>query len=191
MGRACSTHGEKRNAYRVPVGKPEGERPLGRPRHRWEDNIKMDLSQIGWGGMNWIHLVQDRDQWRTLVNTVMKLRVPYMLGNSWVAERLAASQGLSSMKLVSGRYTADDGKINEYGAVSEMTIGRGNRSTRRKPAPVPLSPPKIPYGRTLCLKLHSRSSVGHTYIDLSRNPERSERFTKIYPPNNIFTWPKQ
>jgi hypothetical protein len=68
--------GEKRNAYRIFMGKPEGNRPLGRPRRRWEDNIRMDLSKIGWGGMDWIDLAQDRDQWRALVNTVMNLRVP-------------------------------------------------------------------------------------------------------------------
>jgi hypothetical protein len=58
------------------VGKPEGKRPLGRPRRRLVNNIKMDLVEIGWGGMDWIGVAQDRDQWRTLVNTVMKLRVP-------------------------------------------------------------------------------------------------------------------
>jgi hypothetical protein len=58
------------------VGKPEGKRPLGKPRRRWEDNIRMDLRVIGWGGMDWIDLTQDRDQWRSLVNTVMNLRVP-------------------------------------------------------------------------------------------------------------------
>jgi hypothetical protein len=69
-------HGEKINAYRILVGKPEGKRPLGRGRHRWNDNIKMDLGDIGWGGMDWIDMAQDRDQWRALVNTVMNLRVP-------------------------------------------------------------------------------------------------------------------
>jgi hypothetical protein len=68
--------GEKRNAYRILVGKPEGKRPLGRPRRRWDDNIRMDLREIGWGGMDWIDLAQNRDQWRALVNTVMNLRVP-------------------------------------------------------------------------------------------------------------------
>jgi hypothetical protein len=58
------------------VGKPEGKRPLGRPRRRWEDNIKMDLREIGWGGMDCIDLDQNSDQWRALVNTVMNLRVP-------------------------------------------------------------------------------------------------------------------
>jgi hypothetical protein len=58
------------------VGKPEGKRPLGRPRRRWVDNIKMDLGEIGWAGMDWIEMAQDRDQWRGLVNTVMNLRVP-------------------------------------------------------------------------------------------------------------------
>jgi hypothetical protein len=65
-----------RNAYRIMVGKPEGKRPLRRPRRRWVDNIKMDLRGIGWGGVDWIDLAQDRDQWRALVNTVMNLRVP-------------------------------------------------------------------------------------------------------------------
>jgi hypothetical protein len=68
--------GEKGSAYRILVGKPEGERLLGTPRRRWEDNIKMDLREIGWGGKDWIDLAQDRDQWRALVNTVMNLWVP-------------------------------------------------------------------------------------------------------------------
>jgi hypothetical protein len=68
--------GENRNAYRILVGKPEGKRPLGRPRRRWVDNIKMDLREIGWNCMGWIDLAQDRHQWRALVNTVMNLRVP-------------------------------------------------------------------------------------------------------------------
>jgi hypothetical protein len=68
--------GEKRSAYRILVGKPERKRPLGRPRRRWEDNIRMDLRQIGWSGMDWIEVTQDRDQWRGLVNTIMNLRVP-------------------------------------------------------------------------------------------------------------------
>jgi hypothetical protein len=68
--------GEKRNAYRILVGNPERKRPLGRLRRRWVDNIKIDLREIGWDGVNWIDLAQDRDQWRALVNTVMKLRVP-------------------------------------------------------------------------------------------------------------------
>jgi hypothetical protein len=58
------------------VGKPEGKRPLGRPRHRWVDNIKMDLRAIGLGGLDWIDLAQDRHQWRALVNTIMNLRIP-------------------------------------------------------------------------------------------------------------------
>jgi hypothetical protein len=68
--------GERRGAYRALVGKPEGRRPLGRPRRRWEDNIKMDLREVAWGGMDWINLAQDRDRWRALVNAVMNLRVP-------------------------------------------------------------------------------------------------------------------
>jgi hypothetical protein len=68
--------GEKRNAYRLLVGKPEGKRPLGRPRRRWVHNIKMDLLEIDWGGADWIGLGQDRNKWRALVNAVMNLRVP-------------------------------------------------------------------------------------------------------------------
>jgi hypothetical protein len=68
--------GEGKDLYRVLVRRPEGKRPLGRPRRRWEDNIKMDLRQIGIDGENWIRLAQDRVQWRTFVNTVMNLRVP-------------------------------------------------------------------------------------------------------------------
>jgi hypothetical protein len=68
--------GEKRNAYRLLVGKPEGKRPLGKLRRRWVNNIKMDLLEIGWGGVDWIGLAEDRDKWRALVNAVMNLRVP-------------------------------------------------------------------------------------------------------------------
>jgi hypothetical protein len=67
---------EVRGAYDILVGKPEGRRPLGRPRRRWEDNIKMDLREIGLGDVDWIHWAQDRDRWRALVNTVMKIWVP-------------------------------------------------------------------------------------------------------------------
>jgi hypothetical protein len=68
--------GEGRGVYRVLVGKPEGKRLLGRPRYRWEDNIKMDLQEVGCGGMDWIQRAQDRDRWRALVNAVMNIRVP-------------------------------------------------------------------------------------------------------------------
>jgi len=67
---------ESRVAYRVLVGKPEGKRPLGRPRSRWENNIKMDLPVVGCGGMDWIKLAQDNDSWWALVNVVMNLWVP-------------------------------------------------------------------------------------------------------------------
>ena len=68
--------GERRGVYRVWVGELEGKRPLGRPRLRWEDNIKMDLQEVVCGGMDWIELAQNRDRWQALVNAVMKLRVP-------------------------------------------------------------------------------------------------------------------
>jgi hypothetical protein len=74
--------GEKRNAYRMLVGKPEGKKPVGRPSHRSVVNIKMNLRGIGTGGMYWIDLAEDRDQWRALVNTVMNLWVHKMLGSS-------------------------------------------------------------------------------------------------------------
>jgi len=72
---------EERELYRVLVGKPEGRRPLGRPRRRWVDNIRMDLQDVGCGYMDWIGLAQDRDRWRTLVSAVMNLRVPENAGN--------------------------------------------------------------------------------------------------------------
>jgi hypothetical protein len=69
MGRVCSTN-------RISVGEPEGKKPLGRPRPRWVDNIKIDLRETGWYGMDWVDLAQNRDQWRVLVNTVMNLQAP-------------------------------------------------------------------------------------------------------------------
>jgi hypothetical protein len=74
-GHAACT-GEGRGVYRVLVGRPEGKRPLGRPRHRWENNIKMDLGEIGIDGLNWIQLAQDRVHWRACVNAIMNLWVP-------------------------------------------------------------------------------------------------------------------
>jgi hypothetical protein len=71
--------GEKRNECRILVGKPEGRRPLGRPRCRWLDNIKIDLRERGWDGVDWVDLAQDRDQWRALLNTAMNLRVRKVL----------------------------------------------------------------------------------------------------------------
>jgi hypothetical protein len=76
MGGHVARMGEKRNAYRILVGKPEGKRPLGRPRRKWVDNIKMDLREIGWDGVDGVDMAQVRDQWRALVNTVLNLRVP-------------------------------------------------------------------------------------------------------------------
>jgi hypothetical protein len=68
--------GEKRNAYRLLVGKPEGKKPLGRPRRRWVDNITMDLGEVGWGDVDWIDLAKDRIRWRAVVNSVLNIRVP-------------------------------------------------------------------------------------------------------------------
>jgi hypothetical protein len=75
MDRACSTNGEKRNTYRLLVVKPEDKRPLGRPRHWWEDNIKIDLGELGFGDVDWVDLAQDRNHWKALVNMVINLRV--------------------------------------------------------------------------------------------------------------------
>jgi hypothetical protein len=85
--------GERRNAYRLLVGKPEGKRPLGRPRRKWLDNISIDLGEVGWGDMDSIGLAQDRNRWRALVNSVLNLRVP------WNAGKL--SSGLTSSDLSS------------------------------------------------------------------------------------------
>jgi hypothetical protein len=93
----CACHvarmGEKRNVYRLLVGKPEGKRPLGRPRRRWVDNIRMELGQVGWGDVDWIGLAQDRNRWRAVVNSVLNLWIP------WNAGKLSSgltSSGLSS-----------------------------------------------------------------------------------------------
>jgi hypothetical protein len=91
MGGPCSTNGETNKAYRLLVGKPEGKWPLGRPRRRWEDNIRMYLGEMGWGDVDWIGLAKDRNRWRALVNSVLNLRVP------WNAEKL--SSGLTSSGL--------------------------------------------------------------------------------------------
>jgi len=77
--------GQGRGVYRVLVGKPEGKRPLARPRRRWEDNIKMDLQEVGGGCGDWMELAEDRDRWRTLVSTVMNIRVSKIRGISWLA----------------------------------------------------------------------------------------------------------
>jgi hypothetical protein len=76
MGGACSTNGRERNAYRLLLGKPEGKRPLRRPKRRCVDNIRTDLVEVGWGDEDWICLAQDKDRWRALVNSVLNLCVP-------------------------------------------------------------------------------------------------------------------
>jgi hypothetical protein len=94
--------GEMRNAYRSLVGKPEGRRPLGRPRRRWLDNIRMDLVEVGWGDVDWIGLAQDRDRWGALVNSVLNLGFHKMLGNYRVSKELGISRVvLSSIELFS------------------------------------------------------------------------------------------
>jgi hypothetical protein len=85
--------GKKRNSYRLLVRKPEGKRPLGRPRRRWMDKIRMDLGEVGWGDMSWIGLAQDRNGWRALMNSVLNLRVPR---NARKLSSGLTSRGLSS-----------------------------------------------------------------------------------------------
>jgi hypothetical protein len=89
---ACSTHGEKWNAYRVLVGKPQGKRPLGRLGHRV--TIEINLREIDWDGMDWVHLAQDSDQWRPLNNMVMNLRLPYNVGNFLDSSLLVHQSGI-------------------------------------------------------------------------------------------------
>jgi hypothetical protein len=102
---------EKRNACRILLGKPERKRPLERLRCMWVDNIKMGLRAIGWGGKDWIDLVQDRDQWMALVNTVINFGFHKIFENFLVAERLAASQeGLSFMELIRSTTTQETKK---------------------------------------------------------------------------------
>jgi hypothetical protein len=76
MGGPCSTNGGEENAYRLLVGKPQGKKPVGRPRRRWLDNIRMDLGEVRWSDVDWIGLAQDRNRWRALVSSVLNLRVP-------------------------------------------------------------------------------------------------------------------
>jgi hypothetical protein len=85
MGGHVACMGDMRNAYEILVGKPEEKRPLGRPRHRWEDNIRKDLKDIRWENVDWMHLAQDRDQWQALVKIVMNLCVPLRTENSLIS----------------------------------------------------------------------------------------------------------
>jgi hypothetical protein len=101
----------KNNAYRILVGKPERKGALRRPRRRWEDNIKMHLREIGWGVMHWIDLVQDRDQWRALVNTAMNLRVP---SNVWKFLRSCATGGFSRRAQLHGNGQEGKTKLCQY-----------------------------------------------------------------------------
>jgi hypothetical protein len=94
--------GEKRHAYRLLVGKPEGRGPLGRPRRRWLDNIRMDLVEVGWDDVGWIGLAQDRDRWRALVNSILNFVFHKMVGNYRVSKQVEISREVfSSMELVS------------------------------------------------------------------------------------------
>jgi len=85
MGGHLARIGQRRGVYRVLVEKPEGKRPLGRPMRSWEDSIKMDLQEVGCGGMDWISLAQDSDRWRALMNAVVTLRVPQNAGDFFIS----------------------------------------------------------------------------------------------------------
>ena len=81
MGCACGMYERKEYVYRISVGRPEGKKPLGRSWHRWEDNSRIDLQEVVWGGMDWMNLVRDRDRWLALVNVVMNMQVSSVEGN--------------------------------------------------------------------------------------------------------------
>jgi hypothetical protein len=97
---ACSLHGAKRNSLGILVGKPEGKGQVEIPRSRWEDNDNMDLRAIGWCGKDWIHLAHVTEKWMAIVSTALTFVFHNILENSFVDERLMASQGLRSMELV-------------------------------------------------------------------------------------------
>ena len=99
MGGTCSMYGREERRIEGFGGETWGKEPLGRPRRRWEDNIKMDIQEVGFGGMDWIQLAQDRNRWQALVNAVMNRRFHKMRGISWLVEkRLASQEELSSME---------------------------------------------------------------------------------------------
>jgi hypothetical protein len=93
--------GEKRNAYRLLVGKPEGKILLGSPRRRWVNNIRMDFAEVGWGDVDWIGLGQDRNRWRALVNLVLNVWVPWNAGKYRVATQLVVPQVIAQVHRVS------------------------------------------------------------------------------------------
>jgi hypothetical protein len=95
--------GAKRNAYRLLLGKPEGKRPLGSPRHRWVGNIRIDLGEVGWSNVDWIDLAQDRNRWRALVNSVLNLRLPseWMNGSGTVARDSSAGYSRNTHRSMS------------------------------------------------------------------------------------------
>ena len=128
MGWACGAYGCGEGVYRVLLGKPEGRRPLGRPRRRWVDNIRMNLQKVRCGYMDWIRLAQGRDRWRTLVSAVMNLRVPWNAGNF-----------LTSCKPVSfSRRTLHHG-VSNYWYSGQSTLKNGRRGvgkfTLAEPSP--------------------------------------------------------
>ena len=127
MGGACSVHGGGRGIYRVLVGKPEGKRPLGRSRHRWEDNIKMELQEVGCGGMDWIKLAQDREKWQALVNMVMNFGFHKMWGISWLAENRLPSQEVVTRTSVATLCVSIDNM-----ALYSRHMGKGRRGKRDK-----------------------------------------------------------
>jgi hypothetical protein len=108
MSRACSTNGGKKNAYRILVGKPEGKRPLGRPRCRWVDNIKIDLKEIGWGRMDYTDLSQDRKQWSALVNigSIKCWQVLEQLHNQWLLKKGSAPLSYLVNPLMQGTHSS-------------------------------------------------------------------------------------
>ncbi|KAJ4447739.1 hypothetical protein ANN_09747 [Periplaneta americana] len=147
--------GESRNAYRVLIGKPEGKRPLGRPRRRWEDNIKMDLREMGYDDRDWINLAQDRDRWRAYVRAAMNLRklvVPPL-----VAIRAATMSGMLSTSLCEISTGMRRHSFSNMTLSWTMEVGRISRDLNHRPVQ--------PVNIILCIPLHSsRRNMGPTSI---------------------------
>jgi len=120
---------ERRGVYRVLVGKPEGKRPLGRPRRRWEDNIKKDLQEVECWTMNWIELAEDRDRWRALVNAVMNIRVPWNVGNLLTGSKPVNFSIMTLLHGVSKLQNPDYMTSNERGKSKYRNVqfAEGNR----------------------------------------------------------------
>jgi hypothetical protein len=123
--------GERRNAYRILVGKAEGKKTLGRPRRRWEDNIKMTYREIGWGAMDSIDLAQDKDQWRALVNTVINLQVPYNVGKFLSSYATGGFSRWAQLHGVSSFCVFQKIQFNALNILRSLVLHRTKEATQR------------------------------------------------------------